>query len=418
MSQGNVVVRLPVESVEFVKELYPRLREDDAAIERYRHALDRLPPIVVARGRVLVDGFHRWQAHRREKAADIAVIDLGNLTDAEIFNESIRRNAAHGQQLSARDKENLAGKLWVTLAHLEKGDRTREIAELLAVGVRTVELWTKDARKAEKEQQKAKALDLWLDCLSERDVADRVGVTQPAINEWVKEFRNTAESYQPDPIQTFDVWSFQKADDSGTASHFGRMPGQVVENLLWLFTKPGDIVFDPFAGGGTTIEVAKRMGRRVWSSYLNPATPTLPIHKHDITKGWPDAAPKKADFILLDPPYWQQAKGRYSDATEDLGNVTLAAFRESWAGVVKTCKAHLSDAGHLAFIVSPTQLEDGKVIDHAFEMYSACVAANLTPVRRVIVPYQTQQATGQQVQWAKDNKRLLKLYRDLGVFSK
>lgn len=36
--------RIPVDQVVFVKELYPRLREDDAAIERYRAAIDRLPP--------------------------------------------------------------------------------------------------------------------------------------------------------------------------------------------------------------------------------------------------------------------------------------------------------------------------------------------------------------------------------------
>jgi hypothetical protein len=37
--------------------------------------------------------------------------------------------------------------------------------------------------------------------------------------------------------------------------------------------------------------------------------------------------------------------------------------------------------------------------------------------RRIIVPYQTQQATGQHVTWARENKRLLKLYRDLVVLS-
>jgi hypothetical protein len=42
------------------------------------------------------------------------------------------------------------------------------------------------------------------------------------------------------------------------------MPPAVVENLLWLYTEPGDIVVDPFAGGGTTIDGAKAMGRRVW----------------------------------------------------------------------------------------------------------------------------------------------------------
>ena len=39
--------------VRFVKELYPRLKPHDDVVERYRDALDQLPPIVVARGGVL-----------------------------------------------------------------------------------------------------------------------------------------------------------------------------------------------------------------------------------------------------------------------------------------------------------------------------------------------------------------------------
>lgn len=52
--------------IRFVKELYPRLKPHDDVVERYRDALGNLPPIVVARDGVLVDGYHRWQAHVRE----------------------------------------------------------------------------------------------------------------------------------------------------------------------------------------------------------------------------------------------------------------------------------------------------------------------------------------------------------------
>ena len=65
-------------------------------------------------------------------------------------------------------------------------------------------------------------------------------------------------------MQHFDVWSFASGGDG--SSYFGRMPPPIVENLLWLYTAPGDIVVDPFAGGGTTIDAAKAMGRRVWAA--------------------------------------------------------------------------------------------------------------------------------------------------------
>lgn len=405
---------IPIEDVTFVKELYPRLREDDAAIERYRAAIDRLPPIVIARGRILVDGFHRWQAHRREGLAEIEAEDLGDLSDVEILKESIRRNASHGRQLDTKDKSRMADLLY------RQGTRDlTEVADLLSITKATAEKYVADARRDEKAEQKARAWDLWLDCVPSPDtwteLGELVGQTDKTAKAWVSEFLNEfGNSEAPESRQHFDVWSFGSApDDVGTQSYFGRMPAQIVENLLWLYTEPGQTVFDPFAGGGTTIDVAKAMGRRVWSSDRKPSTPTLPIHEWDITTGWPTDAPNKVDFTLLDPPYWQQAKGRYSEDGDDLGNMTLDEFMAAWETVVKTVAEHTT--GHIAYIISPTQTDDG-VVDHAFEMYRACVDLGLKPERRIIVTYNTQQATGQQVTWARDNRRLLKLYRDLVVF--
>jgi hypothetical protein len=106
---------LSLDALQFVPELYPRAKEDDAAIERYRASIDLLPPIIVARGGILVDGYHRWQAHRREGKTEIKASDLGDISDAEILTESIRRNAAHGLQLSRADKQRLAGVLWMQI---------------------------------------------------------------------------------------------------------------------------------------------------------------------------------------------------------------------------------------------------------------------------------------------------------------
>lgn len=418
-----------IDGVRFVKELYPRLKEDDAAIERYRASLDLLPPIVLARGDVLVDGFHRWQAFRREGKTEIPSIDLGNLTDAEIFNESIKRNSTHGHQLSAKDKQVLAGRLWSTYSHLQGPERVDEIAVILAVSRSAVEKWTKDARKAEQDELQEKVLDVWLDCKTEREIAAEVlgdAEKRPTVQKWLDKLRKDPKFIQrpgADPdnakdwgtVQHFDVWDFPKAGDSETGSYFGKLPPQIMENLLWLYTEPGDIVVDPFAGSGTTIEVAKRMGRRIWASDRAPSTPTLPIHEWDISTGWPDEAPSKPNLIFLDPPYWKQAEGRYSKDAGDMGNMSLGDFMSAWRSVVTACASRLNGTGRIAFIISPTQLEDGQVVDHAFDMTRVCHDLGLVTERRIIVLYQTQQATGQQVTWAREGKRLLKLYRDIVI---
>lgn len=403
-------------SVRFVKELYPRMKPLDDVIERYRDAVENLPPIVVARDGVLVDGYHRWQAHVRENVETIQAENLGNLTDAEIIRESIKRNASHGQQLSSKDKQRMAAHLWTALGDMMDEGRADEIAALLGVSRQAVNRWTRDARDAEKDEKKLRAWGMWLDCASQYEIADAIGMTQPAIKGWLdKKCANEHFLSPPPSRQHFDIWQFQNADKSaGGQSYFGAVPPQVLENLLWFYTDPGDVVVDLFAGSGTTIDVAKAMGRRVWASDIrgNHYSPHLPIHKHDATAGWPDAAPHKADLLFLDPPYWKQAAGRYSSEPNEMAEMDMAGFGDAWASVIATAT---KSSKRLAYIISPTQNEDGSVVDHATEMLAPFHDLGWRVERRIIVPYQTQQATGQQVTWAREKKRMLKLYRDLVV---
>jgi len=97
----------------------------------------------------------------------------------------------------------------------------------------------------------------------------------------------------------------------------------------------------------------------------------------------------------------------------------LVAFYGAW---VKVIDIVFKRAKLISYIISPTQNEDGSVIDRATDMLDPFCRAGWRVERRIIVPYQTQQATGQQatgqqVTWARDKKRMLKLYRDLVVLA-
>jgi len=131
------------------------------------------------------------------------------------------------------------------------------------------------------QRQQEQAWDLWLDCWTQDAIAAEVGVDQKTVSNWVGNMERVPKFLQPPASrQHFDVWNFPTADNE--SSYFGKLSSQVVENLLWLYTAPGQVVFDPFAGSGTTIAVAKTMGRRVWASDRKPVFPLLPIHRHDI----------------------------------------------------------------------------------------------------------------------------------------
>lgn len=56
-----------------------------------------------------------------------------------------------------------------------------------------------------------------------------------------------------------DVWTIASQPYDG--AHFATMPPRLAERCILAGSRPGDVVLDPFAGSGTTLEVALRHGR-------------------------------------------------------------------------------------------------------------------------------------------------------------
>lgn len=52
--------------------------------------------------------------------------------------------------------------------------------------------------------------------------------------------------------------------------HFASYPEELITPMILASTKPGQIVFDPFMGSGTTAVVAKKLGREYLGCELNP----------------------------------------------------------------------------------------------------------------------------------------------------
>lgn len=68
-----------------------------------------------------------------------------------------------------------------------------------------------------------------------------------------------------------DVWDFSRIcgtfrerakDTEGKSSHPCQMPEQLLERIIRVASNPGDTVFDPFAGSGTTLAVAHKLKRK------------------------------------------------------------------------------------------------------------------------------------------------------------
>jgi hypothetical protein len=67
-----------------------------------------------------------------------------------------------------------------------------------------------------------------------------------------------------------DVWPIPVGRPGGAGGHLAPFPEALVERAIKQASEPGDFVLDPFAGSGTVLEVARRMGRRFLGCDLAP----------------------------------------------------------------------------------------------------------------------------------------------------
>jgi hypothetical protein len=167
---------------------------------------------------------------------------------------------------------------------------------------------------------------------------------------------------------------------------------------------------DPFAGGGSTIDLCRKRLRRYWVSDRKPTIEREhEIRQHDLTAGLPPL-PRWQDvkLVYLDPPYWRQSEGEYSDEPTDLTNMPLEQFTETLVGIISGFAKKLKLGAAIALLLQPTQWRapEHRYTDHVADMIRT---VHLPIDLRVQCPYKSQQCTAQMVDWAKKNRKVLDL---------
>ncbi len=423
------MVAILVSEVVFRKDLYPRIEHSQQKAQEYSENLEQLPPIEVNQHKELIDGFHRWTAHKLKSVEKIEAIVIETSSDEHLLELAIQKNAAHGLQMSQADKRKMAIRFYSI------GDRTPDrkkyLSKLLSVTVRAVQEWVADLDQAEREERKKIIQDLYLKCYTAEEIAQVVGLSRELAqkeieallvgNEDVRKLPKVSFS-EPDyapPI--YNVWAFGKKTNE--TQHFGNTEQRIVDNLLWLYTEPLDIVVDPFGGGGSTLDVCKTRSRRCWISDRKPK-PGMEdkIRTMDICEELPSLNKRWSDvsLVYLDPPYWKQAENEYSSDSADLANMTIDEFTEKMVGVVRRFGEKMRDGSVIALIIQPTQWRaepKGSFADHVFDIVQgSSKSKKLTVENRISCPYSSEQCTPQMVNWAKENKKLLVLSRELVVW--
>ena len=417
------IKNIPVSDVVFREDLYPRSEHDASIVQKYVDSLDQLPPIEVNQQNIIIDGKHRWLAHRSAGAETIQATITETSTEQQLFRLAVIRNAKHGYQLSSKDKKSAA--LNIYLASINRGpDLKKQLAELFSVSSKTIDRWMQDIDRKDKEERNQKIRDLWMAANSNSFISKEVGIHESEIGKYIKKILEKGQmgknqefedsSFQP-PL--FNVWSWSKKAEGH--SHKGNTDVRVVDNLLWLYTEPYDIVVDPFAGGGSTIDICKKRSRRYYVSDLNPIVEREhEIRKHDIVASMPKIPSwKDVAIVYLDPPYWKQAEGWYGDEPENLANMSLDLFHQSMIKIIKSFASKLRSGAKIALIIQPTAMypsrDEGEFNDHLF---SIARNIDLKVVNRIQSPYSTQQHLPQSVTWAKENRKNLVISREIIIW--
>lgn len=272
------VIELSVGEVIFREDLYPRLETSAVTVQKYAEDLGVLPPIEVNQRNELIDGWHRWTAHKKAEADTIPAIVVETESDAHLLELAIERNAKHGLQLSQEDKQDMARSIYNATPERDRDAKKAHLAKLLSVSERTVRGWLSRIDKDTKEKRDKRIFELWMACWTQEQIAAEVGCSQSEVDRQTAPFTRNgnvadlgkttqaaadhATDFDP-PI--YNIWR-QQTKTSGNASHFGNSEVRWVDNLLYLYTQPFDIVVDPFAGSGSTAGLCKKRLRRYWVS--------------------------------------------------------------------------------------------------------------------------------------------------------
>lgn len=133
----------------------------------------------------------------------------------------------------------------------------------------------------------------------------------------------------------------------GDQRYVGATPSYVIWNMIQRYTKPGELVVDPFCGSGTTIDVAKDTGRTARGFDLAP-------YRADIERADARKLPLANDsvnLVFMDPPYGDHID--YSDDPQCIGKLSAydPAYYKAMHRVIREASRVLVPGGYFGLYV-------------------------------------------------------------------
>src|SRR5581483_9547392 len=152
-------------------------------------------------------------------------------------------------------------------------------------------------------------------------------------------------------LESTTLWDYPRQSygktQKGSNKYAGVTPAFVIYNMVRRYTEPGDLVLDPMAGSGTTLDVCKEEGRKCIAFDISPTRPE--ITQNDARKI--PLANESVDMIFIDSPYGDNID--YNDQPGNIGKISAETdlFYEELDKVMAECYRVLKPGKTLGWLI-------------------------------------------------------------------
>ena len=173
-------------------------------------------------------------------------------------------------------------------------------------------------------------------------------------------------------LEATTLWDFPRQSygrtPKGDNKYPGVTPAELIWNLVWRYTEPGDLVVDPMCGSGTTIDVCRDEKRSVIGFDISP-------YRKDIIQCDARKIPLQnasartyVDLVFVDSPYGDNI--RYNEHPGCIGKISseTEAFYDELEKVIKECHRILGPGKVLGWLIG-NQWVKKKFTPVGFKLY-------------------------------------------------
>jgi len=298
-----------------------------------------------------------------------------------------------------------------------KNDHDKDFLAIAANDAKTLKKWSAPLSNEERTNRNNAIFGHWLAGETSTEIAKKTYLDQGTVVRIINVMRASSleAMHISETPPVYNVWNYVSCDPRFGQDYPGRIPGQAIVNLLLWLTKPFDVVVDPMAGSGSTIDVCRYLLRRYYCFDIDPRRPD--IKQWDIRKGYP-RLPQKPDFIILDPPYWRLKQDKYSQ--DGVAMTLYQEWLEFMRKLARDSFKTLTPGGHVALFIESflDERETGKFLflnRDCLELFEVC---GFEGIQEISLNMPSQIKSFRDVTYAKKKQILLDLKREVFVFRK